>query len=184
MTERIAGGVYLLDIRERMPVVARPVLRGGAIRRVFVHHSGASGRPGIAGAIASARYSLVTRGWRMPGYHLWIPEAPEDPGRVEVYQCAPWSWRCYHTGGAANTTGLGLALQGNKTRDPLTRNQTEALEALLPWLRDNVLEGGAEDWLSWHSESKQYGGSGKKSCPGANAEAWLKSYRELAGAMK
>lgn len=183
---RIAGGVYLIDIsaQTRQLMEHRPVTRPlETVDKVFVHHSGATGRHGQAGAIASTRFVLRIRDWRMPAYHYWIPRKPDDCSRVEIYQIAPPSWRCYHTGGAANDRGIGVVAQGNTTLQPMTHHQEEALEAILPYCQEQILNIEDEDttWLSWHSASAKWGGSGKPACPGRRLERWLQDYQSCQG---
>jgi hypothetical protein len=180
----IAGGVALWDVshllarHERARYELRPL---SGIRRVYVHHSGALGAPGFAGARASARYSVSEEGWPGPAYHYWIPaETLRDPyGRLVVLRLNEDRTRCWHTGGEANGHGLGVVLQGDTTAEPLTASHEEGLEALLPWLRRRH-ELGAP-WLSWHAEAGAYGGKTKETCPGKHAEAWLTAYRSRAG---
>lgn len=80
--------------------------------------------------------------------------------------------RAWHSGGRANDRGLGIALQGNTTRQPMSFFQTECLEALLPW----IAEQHGMDWpagLGWHAIAHRYGGRGKPMCPGTSAESFL-----------
>lgn len=177
----IAGGVSLYDVAGLLPqhrTKRYPARPAEAISRVYVHHSGALGQPGFAGAAASARYSVESLGWPGAAYHYWIPAADlrDTDGRLCVLRMQRDEVRCYHTGGEANTHGVGVVLQGNTTAAPLTHSHVECLEALLPWLRER--HGLGETWLSWHSDSARWGGSGKASCPGRHAEEWLKAYRE------
>lgn len=191
MDRIIYGGVKLIDLSEEVEELRRstgrrrPITRGeeDKIIRLFVHHSGAAGRDGRAGAIASARFILRIKNWSMPPYHLWVPRKP-DGNMVEIYQMAPFNWRCFHTGKEANGNGVGLAIQGNTTSSAMTPHQIEALEAIIPWVQENVLEEpppSGEPWLSWHSEADKYGGKKKSSCPGLRLRNWLEEYRDLIG---
>jgi len=177
----IAGGVALWDVHHLLPrhKTLRYEARVGAIRRVYVHHSGALGAAGYPGALASARYSV---GEDFPGaaYHYWIPaETLRDPyGRLVVLRLNDDRTRCWHTGRAANHHGVGVALQGDTTAAPLTTSHEECLEALLPWLRERHQLGPA--WMSWHAEADRFGGKPKPTCPGKHAEAWLTAYRDRA----
>ena len=186
MNHIIAGGVQLIDLTQDVSDLMglrRPTLRDRRdIVRLYVHHSGATGRKGREGALNSTKYVLRMRGWGMPAYHYWIPREP-DGDSVEIYQLAPIAWRCYHTGKAANTHGIGLACQGNTTLKPMTDHQEEALEAMVPWIEENVLRPcpPGEDWLSWHAEAGKYGGKAKAACPGVRLQRWLQEYRDMIG---
>lgn len=185
----IAPGVVLLDVTAELPRHptkrwARRSLQG--IRRVYVHHSGALGRPGLAGMQASARYEIEHRdgdkpepGWPGFAYHFWMPFEPmvDEGGSLVMYRGNPDAVRTYHTGGPCNVHGLGLCLQGDLTRQGPSASQQTLLTAFLPWvLAQHRLS--LPDGLSWHSESGRFGGTGKPSCPGAPTVAWLSAYRD------
>lgn len=180
----IAGGVALYDVSHLLPrhKTKRYEMRTAPTLPVaFVHHSGALGRAGLDGVIASARYAIrePSEGRRktvFPGlaYHYWVPyrAVHDEDGRLVVYLGNHETLRSWHTGGEAND-GIGVCLQGNLTVRKISASQVECLEALLPWLGVGTTRA-----LSWHSESGSYGGSGKPSCPGRSAEAWLTRYRD------
>lgn len=144
------------------------------VRMVFVHHSGALSKLGPrSGALASLRYTMSNLAWKMPAYHFWIPvEGPT------ILQFAPLEWRCYHTGGEANGSGVGVCVQGNKNTQQLTDFQEQALCQLLPDLARRL--GYDPDapaspaWLSWHSEADLYGGKRKAACPGRHTVNFLR----------
>lgn len=175
----IAPGISLWDVSSQMPERRRPQTRGAA-RRLYVHHSGRLGAPGVEGAYNSARYVVEHKRFPGPAYHYWLPyaDARDVFGNRVVYQLESERVRAWHTGGAANGHGLGVALQGNTNRRPMSDNQIELLEALLPWLRQRHAATLASDWLSWHSEAGHYGGREKRACPGRHAVEWLRAYRE------
>jgi hypothetical protein len=180
MEALLAGGIALHDVSMHMPrhqTKRYETRHRSAIKRIYVHHSGALGAAGIAGAQASARYSVERHGWPGAAYHYWIPAEGlrDELGRLCVLRLQDDATRSYHTGGAANGHGIGVVLQGNTTAAPLTTSHIECLEALLPWLRER--HGLASEWLSWHSDSARFGGSGKASCPGQHAVEWLSAYR-------
>jgi hypothetical protein len=174
----IAPGVTIVDVSGALPVhrVKRWGRRQEAIQRLYVHHSGALGRASLAGFQASAAYDIRAHDWAGSPYHFWAPREPvRTGGALTLFRGNADDRHTFHTGGKANGHGLALALQGNTSVLPLSDSQIEILEAWIPWaLEANALALPA---LSWHSESAQYGGSGKKACPGKAAEAWLRSYR-------
>lgn len=177
----IAPGIALWDVSTQMPMRSS-LLRRSPVRRVYVHHSGRLGAPGLAGARNSTRYVVERKGFPGPAYHYWLPyaEVRDERGNLVVYQLEREYVRAWHTGGEANAHGLGIALQGNTNRRPMSDFQIELLEALLPWLRARHATTLAPTWLSWHAEAGRYGGRPKPACPGKHAEAWLKAYREAA----
>ncbi len=176
-----APGVALWDVSDRMPqgshsrATKRP--KGQVIDRVFVHHSGALGKPGVAGARNSAAYVTQKRDFPGPGYHYWVPfeELRDDDGRLCILRLVPDVTRAWHSGSVANHRGVGVALQGNTTARPLSYSHEECLEALIPWLVTRFALPMPEG-LSWHSDAARSGGRSKAACPGVNAEAWLKGY--------
>lgn len=188
---RIAAGVRVYDVSALLPTHAtlRYATRAEPVQRLYVHHSGAAGRPGFAGVQASARYVTLQKKWARKGvvikgfpgfpYHYWIPANDErDVGGARVlYRTQPDETQCWHTGGEANRHGIGVALQGNTTAAPLTEHHVECLEALLPWLAERHGIDLGSDGLSWHSEAGRYGGRSKAACPGKYAVEWLSAYR-------
>lgn len=181
----IAPGVALYDVAHLLPghggYPARDVR---AINRIYVHHSGRLGRAGFEGARNSARYVVEQRGWPGAAYHYWIPyETLRDlEGRLVLLRLQPVYARCYHTGGDANTRGIGVVLQGSTTARPMSYSHVEGLEALLPWLHEQMQQHSrpARQWLSWHAEADRFGGDVKPACPGRHAEQWLRDYRPAA----
>lgn len=180
----IAPGVALFDASHLLPGKGYPRRDPATIDRAFVHHSGARGRDGFAGLLASARYVTRAkpsgRGWPGMPYTYWIQDGgPDDvdrdsEGRLVVYRGQPDDVRSYHTGGEANTFGVGVALQGNTTARPLSWSHEEGLEALLPWLIERhrlIVPFG----IGWHSIASSMSGKSKPGCPGKAAEAWLVS---------
>ncbi len=163
---------------------SRPV---AAIERLYFHHSGRLGAAGLQGVQNSARYCVKHRGrkdhhgkasgWPGLPYHLWLPyENVLTDGLLTVFRGNPDSARVYHTGGQANTHGLGVVFQGNTTKFGLSSGQKACASALIPYeLGRHGL--GVADGISWHSDSKRFGGSGKPSCPGQGAVEWLRAYQ-------
>ena len=192
----IAGGVKLVDLSEEVaelfdkyPRPANYLRDMSDVVRLYIHHTGASGASGKQGALNSLAWYAKDRKrrngkpvWRgkerMPHYHLWLPREP-DGDMIEIYQLAPFNWRCWHTG-SANDHGIGLACQGNSTKQKLTTNQEEGLEAIVPWIQEEVLTAcpPGEDWLSMHNEADKYGAKRKASCPGVRLTTWVKDYRD------
>lgn len=182
--------VVAYDINHLMPKPDQPRFNvrpeGAEIDRVLVHHSGALGRAGVDGAIRSAEYVFEEREkpfGALP-YHWWIPRFPlhDDQGRLVVLRCAPDEERCWHTGGKANDTGIGVVLQGNTTSTPLTIFQRTCLNALLLYLeeRHKLPSNNRPSWLGWHSIGKRFGANSNKArCPGRSAEKFLKEWLKL-----
>lgn len=184
MDKIIYGGVSLIDlsptIRRMLP--GKPRTRPlSLVHRAYVHHSGTNGARGRKGAINSARFVINVRGWSRPAYHYWLPREP-DGSMVEIYQMAPPHWRCYHTKGAPNIHGIGIVLQGDTNKERFTQHQEEGLEAILAYVRESGIVRDPPDgrsWLSWHSDSGQFGGTNPKpSCPGRRLEIYLEEYRD------
>lgn len=175
----IAGGIHLWDVSHLLPVgdkkqKYRPV---EDIEAVVVHHSGRLGADGFEGLYNSARYMAKSRGFPSAGYTYWAPWKPERDkyGALVLYRCSPDEERDWHSGGVLNDKGVALCLQGNTSSNGLSHNQEELLEAFLPWVKlRHDLEYPKD--LLWHSRASERGGRSKKACPGAEAEAWLKSY--------
>lgn len=218
----LSPGVVLVDVGKEMPrqtrneypdeVLIHRRRQLSAIERVYVHHSGAEGKPGLLGAENSARYVVNHRGFHCAAYHYWIPSEPivwrrleaelqSAPGATELVvrpDAVPFavlrlnadSERTWHTGGKANTHGIGVCLQGNLNKRDLTDFQKECMEALLPWLCEYYdmceydYREPSKTWLSWHSASRPYVGARwlkkhgdvKKACPGKYTEQWLREY--------
>lgn len=183
----VAGGVELWDathVVNQEPGVWPA--RSEPIERIYLHHSGALGPLGFDGFRVSAEYSESKKRWPSTAYHYWIPFGEPDAPCIRLYRGNPDSARSYHTGGqrggpSANGHGLSVCLQGDLRRVKPSSFQVEALEALIPWLQERHAATLSQDrWLSWHSESAEWGGSGKPSCPGPHVEAWARAWRELA----
>lgn len=174
----IAPGVALWDVSHLLPGKGYPKRDPAKIDRAFVHHSGALGRPGLEGIIASARYVVEQRGWPGFAYTYWIPAETvrDDEGRMVMYRGQPDDRRSYHTGGDANTYGVACALQGNTTRRPLTESHIECMEAWIPWIAERY--GLRMPYaLGWHSIATTLGApKNKPSCPGRHAQTWLEAY--------
>lgn len=176
----IADGIAIWDVSVQLPQhpTKRYPKRKKAIRRVYVHHSGASGKGGVDGAINCADYTIHARDWAGIPYHFWLCEdTVSDPdGRTLLLQTQPLDVVSYHTGGL-NHAGIGVALQGNKTRDGLTASQLHCLDALLSWLLSGQLPSlDAEAPIGWHSIAHVFGGKRKPSCPGTHTETWLREW--------
>jgi hypothetical protein len=184
----LAPLVALYDVSALLPRKGPDVRDVAAIRRIYVHHSGALGAAGFKGAQASTAYVMTKRAPKFPcaPYHFWIPfgDLTDPHGNLCVLRLVPDHIVAWHTGGKANRHGLGVCLQGNTTKAALSPSHKECLEALLPWLRArHELGKGAgldAEWLSWHSDAARFGGKRKAACPGANATAWLEAYRARA----
>ena len=203
----LAPGVALVDVSNEMPREVNPRTPGDKplhkrralhrIERIYCHHSGSEGAPGLQGAKNSARYVVQKRGFHCAAYHYWIPADPlywveiglalcaEPPAPIAMLRLNADSERTWHTGRHANTHGISVCLQGNLNKRDMTPFQKECMEALLPWLArrhfPETWEGPVtyqlpKDWLSWHSDSGQYGGKPKAACPGSYCEAWLRDY--------
>jgi hypothetical protein len=181
---QVAGGIALYDISGILPKHPHKRYRNrplAGIVRQYHHHSGALGRDGWQGALGTARYAASDwgRDWAGAPYHYWLAKEPDRDGmdRLVVYRLQPDEVRCYHTGGPANTHGVGVCWQGNLSNTPPSLAQVEMAEALVPWLCKRHRRMRGDRAVSFHSESKQFGGSGKKSCPGPYVESWIRAWR-------
>lgn len=189
----ISADVAVYDVHRLLPRrSAYPSRDPSDIRHVVVHKSGADGPPGFAGAVGMARFCVDHRGWPGAAYTYWVPREPDvdTDSRLVVYRCQPDEARSYHTGGAMNGRGVGVACQGNYDgewdlvdgvpqvlREP-TAAQLTALGAMVDWLalrhtgfhpgldRDSNLWG-----LTGHWEH------GKPVCPGDALRAWVELRR-------
>lgn len=145
--------------------------------KVAIHHSGATGRVGLRGVLASLNYVLnkKNRLTRRPSpfpafpYHIWVPyhDVRDMQGRSVVYVTRDFEARAWHTGGKINDERIGLVFQGNSSR----RVRSDAAMVLAE------LSTVFTDKIDWndpcpHSLGKQFGGSkSKDSCPGRGIEA-------------
>jgi len=175
----LAGGVHLWDASHLMPRYEpkRKQRQEIGIDRLFFHHSGALGRAGLAGALASARYVVRKRRFPGPAYTFWLPaeDLRDKSGALCVLRLNDDAERSWHTGGDANDRGVAAVFQGNTTSKPLTHSHVECAEALIPWCV-NRYSLTLPEGVSWHSRATIDGAPrNKKACPGKHAEAWLKS---------
>ncbi len=170
----ISDDVALYDVSHLMPKgrhkrkTHRP--KGQPIDALFVHHSGALGRPGLEGALAAARYVIGKRNFPLAPYHYWIPREPVyDPeGRIVIFRLLASEARGWHTGRRANDRGEAVCLQGNASRMRVSPSQETALRAFIPWwgkLRRRPLDR-MHEWLGWHAIAHRFGGRRKRACPG------------------
>jgi len=181
----LAGGIALWDVSRLLPrhphrkrKDERP--KSARIERVYVHHSGALGKPGYRGAENAVLYVVGERGFPGAPYHFWLPHRGErdKSGRLVVLRLAEDEYRAWHSGAKANDHGLGVALQGDLAKSGPSSSQVELLEALLPWLLDrHGLRKTLPLSLSMHSEAGLFGGRSKPTCPGKPTEEWVRDYR-------
>jgi hypothetical protein len=184
MITQIAGGIVVQDISSLLPrhKTKRYGKRRSVIERIYIHHSGRLGSDGVDGPINSTRYIISRRKDPFAGapYHFWIPYnmicAEDEDRSYIIYRLQQDEVRSWHTGGKANSHGIGVALQGNTSTNGLSDFQEECLEALVPWLLDRF---GLHlpDGLSYHAEADKYGGKRKSACPGVEATEWINDYR-------
>jgi hypothetical protein len=169
------------------------------IVRVYNHHSGAKGKDGFAGLEASVKYSIrdkkrtktiksgpnegeireyIEKGWPGGPYTFWLcVKADRDTvGRKVIYRVNKDELRTYHTGNQANDHGLGVAWQGNLTTAKPSKDQLGGASVLFPHLHVTHPLSDHKPF-SYHSESKEFGGSGKPTCPGPHVEAFVDDYR-------
>ena len=181
----MAPGVALHNVADRLPrgrhrrKTRRPP--GQAIDAVFLHHSGALGRDGVRGAVDSARYVIKNRGFPCAPYHFWAPrtELRDAKNRLVLLRLVPNETRSWHTGGRANDRGVGIALQGNTSKLPVSWAQVELLEAFYPWISEELglPWSHIESWLGWHSIARRWGArKSKPACPGVDGERWVRGY--------
>lgn len=184
----LAGGIALWDVSELLPrarhrkgLDERP--KGQEIDRVFVHHSGALGKPGYRGVRNSVSFVVNKRNFPGPAYHFWVPfnNERDNVGRRVLYRLNPDDYRAWHTGAKANDRGIGFVFQGqlngklSRYQAP-SKHQEEVWEAAAPWLVQRyslTLPQG----LATHSEGHTHGGRQKKTCPGADIETWVRKFR-------
>lgn len=187
----LSADVALYDVVAELPLHAskRYAKRDpSAIRRIFIHKSGANGAPGFAGILGSARYFVQSYGGTGgPGfaYTYWISQIPDRDAedRIVVYRGNHDHTRSWHTGGECNGVGVGVACQGafdgegDEIEIKPSAAQLKALDALIPWLalRHGLDLSHADDegtWcLSGHWEN------GKPVCPGDALRDWVQTRR-------
>lgn len=184
--EKIAGGVVVENVSRTLPINTKkysshdelPKRSLNNINRLFIHCSGAHGAPGFKGCFNSARYVVKNRDFPCAAYHYFInyKENRDENGNLIIYQMNELNTRSWHTGGAANTRGIGICCQGALLNVPHSFFQEECLEALIPYLQQkfNLNEF---DWLSFHSEAERFGGRKKLYCPGRSLVKWVVDYR-------
>jgi hypothetical protein len=181
----IAGGVALYDVSNLLPKHAKLKYEKrdpAGIVRVYSHHSGALGRSGYAGLLASTKYGIrdtpKKKGWPGQPYTYWYAFEPDvdAEGRIVVYRCNLDATRSYHTGKDANGHGVGVAWQGNLTKQKPSDAQVEMAEAHFPWLhaRHNLSQHKP---FSFHAEAGEFGGKPKPTCPGPHVTAFVQEYR-------
>ncbi len=176
--------VVLWDVSHLMVrhATKRYAKRTQPIERIYVHHSGAFGVDGVAGAINSSRYDVMQTKDKFPGaaYHWWIPykDLLDSKGRRVILRMNPNDVVCWSTGGSANRHGFGLCFQGNHGKDgePLSSNQVVcgdvALRALL-----SIPTLDRKNPIAWHSIAQNFStAEGKSTCPGHYTEEWLKRW--------
>lgn len=185
MEAQVAGGVRLYDATHLLPTHEHKRYRGRSpdrISRLYVHHSGADhpDRHGFQAMLDSARFVTADWGRDWPGfaYTFWGSRVADrdDDGALVVYRGNRDNVRSWHTGRLANGHGIALALEGDTTKQGLSSDQEELLEAFLPWVVQHYglkLPYGA----SGHWEATRFGGKGKRSCPGDGAKAFVKRWR-------
>jgi len=161
---RLADGFVVYDATGLLPEHhSRAYERRSAPSEIYVHHSGRLGRPGLRGALNSARYVVSHRDWPGLPYHYWIPR--DTTGRI--YRCQQDDVRTWHAGAGPNDRGLAICLQGNTSRKPPPSNQFAALAALIDDI-DLPVAGHCEAPSDGHA---------KASCPGSHAMAFLEGFR-------
>lgn len=95
-----------------------------AIVAVVVHHAGVNINGTEAEVRAIARYHVEHNGWPGIGYHYVIAKDGT------VWKTNPISYVSYHAAGF-NIPSVGVCLAGNLDRQPPTKQQEDALRALL-----------------------------------------------------
>lgn len=150
------------------------------IKRLYIHHSGADhpDRHGFDALKDSAFYSVAHLEWPGTAYQFWASRFADRTLHRELvlYQANRLHFRTWHTGFLANGHGISLALEGNTSKQGLTHDQREILEAFIPYARKFGIR--LPKGLSGHWEACRFGGKCKKSCPGDAAKAWVTAYRE------
>lgn len=173
----LAPGVGLRDVSQLLPAERAPRRALSRIRCVYVRHSGTTGRPGLAGL--QVHTALALRAYRLPCApgHFWLPNESESIVRAQdaVLRIAPDDWRTPHTGGRADTHGLGILVQGDLDARPMSELQQHGLHALLGWIRKRYASQLEADWLRWQRAPSAMG---KRRSSGLHLVAWLQGYVE------
>jgi hypothetical protein len=194
--DQVAGGIALYDVSALLPVHKKKKYEErdvGGIVRIYNHHSGALGKSGYEGLLASTKYGIrdkkkkrkngdeyIQKGWPGQPYTFWYSFEPDydDENRIVIYRANLDVTRSYHTGKDANGHGVGVAWQGNLTKVEPSAAQIEMAEAHFPWCLDRYgLTGADYKPFSWHAEAGEFGGKTKKSCPGPHVTAFVQDYR-------
>jgi hypothetical protein len=168
-TEAIKEKQKRKDAEQKRPV--------SQIVRVYHHNSGAKGRDGFAGLLASARFSVEHRSFPGAAYTYWLPMLPDvdGAGRFAVYRAQPDDVVSWHTGGAANRHGIAVCWQGNLTAELPSVAQYHMANELCRWLdKRHQLDPKAPHSL--HARAGTWGGKAKATCPGPHVDAWVEAY--------
>lgn len=181
----VAEGVALWDVSRLMPrgphqrATKRPA--GFVLPlRLFLHNSGALGMPGIEGARRATDFVVRHRGFPGAPYHFWAPYHPlrDEDGRLVLLRLAGDHVRTWSQGAKANDLGASFAFQGNTSKLALSPSQVQLAEAFAPWASERYALPwpSIDEWLSTHSRAGSWGGRSKSTCPGLDAERWLRGY--------
>lgn len=122
------------------------------------------------------------RGWPGIPYTFVIPGRPEaKDGKLVLYRIWDDSWRTFHTGGLANSFGVGVVVGGwyasrhdllNPHAHPRpTEEAMVCADALADYLMDRYQLQLGPDTLQSHAEL------GKPACPGDFLENWVRVKR-------
>lgn len=166
MSIDLGEGVKLIDISDELPRNRRPKRDPNGIVRCYHHHSGALGRGGKRGAIATSRYVVQHRGFPGPAYTFWLPY--DQPVVYRLNKDEDLSW---HTGGV-NEESISVAWQGNLRKIPPTAYQYHSARMLCRWIREHYNLSNNKPF-SFHAEAHRFGGRSKSRCPGAFVENWV-----------
>jgi len=193
-----AGGVAIYDVTALLPKHKKRRYEerdAGGIVRVYNHHSGALGKSGYAGLLGSTRYGIsdkekmrtirgkkrkyIQKGWPGQPYTFWYSFEPDrdEEGRIVIYRANFDATRSFHTGKDANGHGVGVAWQGNLTKQKPSDAQIEMAEAHYPWFLARYPLSDDRPF-SYHAEAGDFGGKPKPTCPGPHVKQFVRDYRE------
>lgn len=183
----LSADLALVDVSDLLPARRAPRREVSRIRKVYVRHSGVPGRVGLAGVEVHTALALrAYRGPCAPG-HYWLAADPliDLDWPTAVLRTAPDDWRAPHTGGRADTHGLGIVVQGDLDVAPMSTFQRLALAALLSRLRKTYAQQLDADWLCWE---RGLSATGRQRSSGSHLVGWLQAYaaemaQELAAAI-
>lgn len=164
----------IIDLRSYLPTHAKrrfPKRNIGQVDTIVIHHTASASNQTVKSIAQyhSGPTSHVCKGG-CPGicYHYVINRLGK------IYLCNDLESLVYHAA-PMNTKSIGICLIGNFDKIEPNQVQLDALDYLIPYLRNNLLK--KELQVIGHRDAC----NGCKSCPGQNMYAVVEKYQTSAG---